>query len=261
MTTTLAKVQTEEVACNLCGSTGGALLYRVRDTLYDLPGEFTLRRCRQCDLIYLSPRPTEQSILRYYPERYSSYHRPVEDERFPLMRWMRRRKLKTRRRALERHAGTRPGRILDVGCATGLFLHEMEQAGWQTAGVEPVESAAAFARERFGLHVFNGMLAAAPYPPGTFDVVTFWDVLEHTFAPAEEIGRAARLLRPGGLLAISVPNWASWERRWFGPHWRSRFLAAASCLYHAELFLLYHQPRPLAPRPASGLGAADSPRR
>jgi SAM-dependent methyltransferase len=133
---------------------------------------------------------------------------------------MRRRKLVKRRRLIERYLGQRQGRVLDVGCATGLFLREMSQAGWQAAGIEPIASAADFARRRFGLDVFQGMLGEAAYESESFDVVTLWDVLEHTFSPSTELVNAARLLRPGGLLALSVPNWDSPDRWIFGRHWQ-----------------------------------------
>src|SRR5262249_43616644 len=49
--------------------------------------------------------------------------------------------------------------------------------------------------------------------------ITFWDVLEHVHSPSAELARTASLLRPGGLVAINVPNWHSLERRLFGPNW------------------------------------------
>jgi SAM-dependent methyltransferase len=169
--------------------------------------------------MYLNPRPSQDEISAYYPVAYGPFRPAIEDERYTLMRWMRRRKLVQRRHLIERYSGRTTGRILDIGCATGIFLHEMASMGWQAAGVEPVEHAAEYARARFGLEIFSGTLAQAPYESGTFDVVTFWDVLEHTFSPAQELAHAARLLVPGGLVAINVPNWESVDRRLFGPHW------------------------------------------
>ncbi len=212
--------ETESVSCDLCGSRGSNPLYRVRDIFHDLPGEFVLQRCRDCGLIYLSPRPTAETIEAYYPPEYSNYRFAVEDDPFFLMRWMRRRKLARRRDVVRAYSGLRSGRLLDVGASTGLFLHEMAVSGWETAGVEPVESAAQYARQRFGLEIFEGELHDAPYALGSFDVVTFWDVLEHTFSPALELQRAGQLLRPGGTLFISVPNWDSLNRALFGPYWQ-----------------------------------------
>jgi 2-polyprenyl-3-methyl-5-hydroxy-6-metoxy-1,4-benzoquinol methylase len=136
------------------------------------------------------------------------------------MRYMRRRKLIKRRALIEKYSGLKEGRILDVGCATGLFLHEMQTSGWEATGVEPIQSAAEFARLRFGLEIFQGMLGDAPFSPQSFDVITFWDVLEHTFSPSTELSNVARLIKPGGILAINVPNWESFDREPFGANWQ-----------------------------------------
>jgi SAM-dependent methyltransferase len=213
-------VATERVACDLCGSTDASVLYALTDTAHGQPGEFELQRCRACGLMYLSPRPTPDTIARYYPEDYAPFRPPIEDESFALMRWMRRRKLSRRRTLVERYAGRRQGRLLDVGCATGLFLHEMVQSGWAGAGVELTGPAAEFAHSRFGLDVFQGLLADAPFAEASFDAVTFWDVLEHSFSPRHELERVAQLLRPGGVLALTVPNWNSFDRGLFGRHWQ-----------------------------------------
>ena len=209
----------QQTRCDLCGADDALTLYAGASWRQPVPEEVALVRCRACGLMYLNPRPSQDEIDAYYPVEYGPFRPAIEDERYALMRWMRRRKLIHRRHLVERYSGRTTGRILDVGCATGIFLHEMATAGWQAVGIEPVTHAAAYAKARFGLEIFSGTLAQAPYESGTFDVVTFWDVLEHTFSPAQELAHAARLLAPGGLLAINVPNWHSVDRRLFGPHW------------------------------------------
>jgi SAM-dependent methyltransferase len=205
-------------ACDLCGATDALVLYSGAGWQRSLP-PIALVRCRRCGLMYLNPRPAPDEIAAYYPPNYAAFRPAIEDERFALMRYMRRRKLAQRRRLVERYSQRRTGRILDVGCATGLFLHEMALAGWQTTGVELTTPAADYARTRFGLDVFNGTLADLPAAPGSFDAVTFFDVLEHVFSPSAELARAAAVLKPGGMVAINVPNWHSFDRRLFGPFW------------------------------------------
>lgn len=213
----------ERPACDLCGADDAALMWPGSAWPAPVPPDVALRRCRRCGLAYLSPRPTPAAIGAYYPPDYAPFRTAVDDERWALMRWVRRRKLVQRRRLVERHSGrvpgAPPGRVLDVGCSTGLFLHEMQRAGWQAEGVELTPSAARYARERFGLQVFEGMLEAAPFAPERFDVITYWDVLEHVYSPTETLARTAELLAPGGLLAINVPNWHCLERRIFGRWW------------------------------------------
>lgn len=100
----------------------------------------------------------------------------------------------------------RPGRVLDVGSALGTFLKIAERRGWKPVGVEISRFAAEFSRERRGLTVFNGDLEQFQAPAGSFDVVTFWDSIEHVTHPAENLRTAVRLLRPGGVVLLSTDN-------------------------------------------------------
>jgi len=210
----------ESAPCNLCGAADADPVCTGRDWAADVPDAVAMVRCRRCGLMYLRPRPTPEAIGRFYPPDYAPFRPAVEDERWAVMRWMRRRKLAQRRELVERYSGRTRGRLLDVGCSTGLFLHEMALAGWQAQGVELTPSAVRYARERFGLQVFEGMLEDAPLADRAFDAVTFWDVLEHVYSPADALARSAALLAPGGLVAINVPNWDSLDRRLFGRHWQ-----------------------------------------
>jgi 2-polyprenyl-3-methyl-5-hydroxy-6-metoxy-1,4-benzoquinol methylase len=98
------------------------------------------------------------------------------------------------------------GKILDVGSALGTFLKIAEGRGWKPQGVEISRFAAAFAREKRGLSVFNGDLQDFVCEDGAFDAVTFWDSIEHVTHPRENLQTAARLLRPGGLMLLSTDN-------------------------------------------------------
>jgi SAM-dependent methyltransferase len=132
---------------------------------------------------------------------------------------MRRYGLRKRCRAVARHVCS-GGRLLDVGCATGTFLAEMQhQRGWSVMGLEPARHAARYAHDEEGLSVLAGVLNQAPLADQSFDAITFWDVLEHVYHPRAVIAEAARLLRPGGVLVINHPNIESLDRRIFGRYW------------------------------------------
>ncbi|MBI5878468.1 MAG: class I SAM-dependent methyltransferase [Chloroflexi bacterium] len=122
-----------------------------------------------------------------------------------------------RRRAIERYV--RNGRLLEVGCGTGLFLDEMRSCGWNVSGVEPSLHASAYARESLGLNVFSGSLEQFDLSGRSFDVICMWDVLEHLPDPAKALVRLAASLDPGGLLVFSVPNLEGIERRLFKSYW------------------------------------------
>jgi SAM-dependent methyltransferase len=205
--------------CNLCGSEEKQVLYANQDWQTVAGDDYHLVQCSDCGLIYLYPRPSVDEIGRFYEELYPCYKQSVDSERHALIRWARKRNLANRRKQVERASGRKTGAVLDVGCATGLFLHEMKQAGWEARGVEPVASAAHYAREVSGVDVFEGYFQDAPFPANSFDVITFWDVIEHTFSPQQELQRAAQLLKPGGTLIMNIPNWNSLDRKALDAYW------------------------------------------
>jgi 2-polyprenyl-3-methyl-5-hydroxy-6-metoxy-1,4-benzoquinol methylase len=170
--------------------------------LYERHGH-RLVRCPECRLVFQDPQPSEAALARAY------YHDP-EFAR-SLQGELRPRALGAARAKLER---LRPGelpaagaRVLDVGCSSGAWLELAAEAGFEATGVEIGEATAAAARER-GLDVITGTLAEAlPRLEGRrFDLITFWDVLEHLRDPRRELELARGLLAPGGLLAASFPN-------------------------------------------------------
>jgi 2-polyprenyl-3-methyl-5-hydroxy-6-metoxy-1,4-benzoquinol methylase len=108
-----------------------------------------------------------------------------------------------------------PGRLLEIGCASGAFLRRMAGEGWAVSGVEFSASAAASARAA-GLDVHAGAVEDAPPPPGELDLVVGWMVLEHLHRPVEVLARLAAWSRPGAWLALSVPNAASADLALFG---------------------------------------------
>ena len=114
-----------------------------------------------------------------------------------------------------------PGRALDVGCAAGFFLKVLADEGWSVAGVESSPAIAGHASEVYGLPpVHVGDLASAPFPPGSFDLVTMWDLVEHVPDPVALLERAAELLAPEGRLVIETQNVESPFSRLMGPRWQ-----------------------------------------
>jgi 2-polyprenyl-3-methyl-5-hydroxy-6-metoxy-1,4-benzoquinol methylase len=209
----------ELTPCPMCGADHGDPLVRTEDLLFPGDERFQLVSCARCGHIYQNPRPTPEAIGRYYPEDYHPFLIAVEDEPTRLRRMDRAFGLHMRTSAVHRAAGERPGRLLDVGCATGVFLDGMRRLGWQVQGVEPSPYAVRYARERFGLDVFEGLLERAELPAASFDAITMWDVLEHVHEPRPVLAELSRLLRPGGVLVLSLPNPDSLEARLLADHW------------------------------------------
>lgn len=107
----------------------------------------------------------------------------------------------------------RGGKLLDIGCGTGNFLAAARDAGYQVTGTELDRNAAKCAKERLGLQRVLP-LTIAEFTEQTFeekfDVVTFFEVLEHQTEPAEFLRRVKACLKPRGTIALSVPNRERW---------------------------------------------------
>lgn len=98
------------------------------------------------------------------------------------------------------------GRMLDIGCSTGVLLNEAKKRGWTPYGVEVSPLAAKIARERFGITMHEGMLTEATYPVGFFDAVICSHVLEHVPSASHLLTLIHRIMRPGAALLLLVPT-------------------------------------------------------
>jgi 2-polyprenyl-3-methyl-5-hydroxy-6-metoxy-1,4-benzoquinol methylase len=109
---------------------------------------------------------------------------------------------------LRRFALIAPGMsALDVGCSSGAWLEVAAQEGAVATGIELGRRTAEGARSR-GLDVITGTFAEAEdaLRNRSFDLISFWDVLEHLRDPVTELVRATRYLTPGGVVAATFPN-------------------------------------------------------
>jgi SAM-dependent methyltransferase len=169
-----------------------------------------LWRCPECTLVFTHPQPRALVDLRYREDYDLAAH---FDETAPRKRAL------FGRRLAEISAQTSVGRLCDVGCAGGQFLDLAKEAGWDVFGIELNPPAVQRARSTGSTVVEGRLEELEDLPWGRFDVVSSWDVLEHTPDPAPFVRRLHRLLRPGGRLFVTTLNWNSLVRRVFGMRW------------------------------------------
>ncbi|MFC3099476.1 class I SAM-dependent methyltransferase [Altererythrobacter lauratis] len=183
--------------CNLCGA-------REARHLFTKAG-YRLVMCQSCDLAFIANPPDAAAITALYTAK-ASYHDDLLDPAsasFARMRAIARQHIAI----LARSIGAAKGlRLLDIGCANGLFLDEARKAGYDAHGAELSPETSAFARTHFGLPVHTGDWRNAGYADASFDVVTLFDVIEHLTDPMAELREVRRLLKPGGLLLQSTPD-------------------------------------------------------
>jgi len=191
------------VPCALCGSAQ----YR---NVVDL-GWRRILRCAGCALVRADPLPSPEEKLRAetydydqdeacpeVQDLFANYHRDyVED---PIIRRMRQ-----HLQDLETAVGA-PGSLLDVGAATGIFMHLARERGWTPTGVELCAERAAEAVREFDLAIVVGPFEQQTFDGHHFDAISMLDVVEHVPDPLTMLRRAHALLRPGGAVFIAVPN-------------------------------------------------------
>jgi 2-polyprenyl-3-methyl-5-hydroxy-6-metoxy-1,4-benzoquinol methylase len=227
-------------ACYLCGTEGHLLYGSLRDRLFAAPGEWSLKECpnAECGLIWLDPMPTEADISKVYTTYYT--HQVNTCERTNIGVWsILWRKLRTARKLVYLRlmsltslhearfsiatmylAHNKPGKLLEVGCGTGIFLDRMRSRGWDVQGLEVDPEASKIAEATFGVPVFAGTLEEANYPNANFDAVTMNHVIEHVHDPATLLLASYRVLKQGGCLVVVTPNIKSFGHNRFGQNWR-----------------------------------------
>jgi 2-polyprenyl-3-methyl-5-hydroxy-6-metoxy-1,4-benzoquinol methylase len=178
---------------------------------------FQIAHCPACGFDVTSPQPGIEELGAYYP---AGYYGDAAERRFPWLIEVLQKALYARRvRVVESVGGAGPGRVLDIGCGRGLLLAAFRQRGWQTQGTELSEPAARYARQVAGVTVEIGRVEEIGFPANQFDAVTMWHVLEHVHDPRVVLAEANRILKPGGVLLVGVPNFSGLEARFFRDKW------------------------------------------
>jgi SAM-dependent methyltransferase len=183
------------VACPLCGNRDG-------EFERELAG-FTLQRCSSCRFVYTNPRPTDDELTRHYSgadgeQLIAHYSRVVT----PSV-------LGQYRKTLEQIERVVPekGRLLDLACAAGYFYEQAALRGWEAHGVDLGEWALEATRRRGLPNMHVGLLSEIGFPAHHFDVVHSAQMLEHLTDPSAILADIKRVLRPGGVLYVDVPNY------------------------------------------------------
>ena len=194
----------QQVSCPGCSSAVCAPEARRIDGL-------AIVRCGACGLCYLNPRPTADSIRRFYEKGYyfgpgakaigysAYYDRPNAGlfKAIPPFAW-----------GLLRDKVNWPGcRVLDVGCAHGHLVLWARQAGANATGIDVSPEGVAWGQERLGLDLRQVRLEQLDAPPGSFDLVTLLDVVEHMEDLPGFMASLQKFVRPGGHVFVQTPNW------------------------------------------------------
>lgn len=168
----------------------------------------SLLKCRNCGIMFWDKIPTKEQIQHLYSNKdYMEYHSAYfkdsyegYDENSQHIK-----NYSEILNTMTTKYNTR-GYLLDVGCATGVFLDLARKKGWKTKGIEISPDFADYGRKHFNLDIFCGELAEAQLRDKTFDCITGWDILEHIADPVAFLKEIRRLLKDDGIIFIWTIN-------------------------------------------------------
>lgn len=204
--------------CPACNNTNLQPVMEVID--YTVSGEsFPIVECGSCTLRFTQDVPGPASISPYYKsEDYISHSNASKGLVNRVYYAVRKRTMKRKRQLVEAGTGKRKGLLLDYGSGVGTFTDEMKRHSWEVRGLEPDGDARQVALAQYGIslqdtsELFN-------FPPGTFDAITLWHVLEHVHDLAACIQQLKQVLKEDGKIFIAVPNYTSADAENFGEQW------------------------------------------
>lgn len=204
-------------SCIMGCSAPSDIVFEGQDLLNNGPGFFKVLKCCQCGLMRTSPQPSTEEISQYYPETYSCYQgtKPIKISNSNKLILFAK---KIHRRCFNFQTDYIPempvGSMLEIGCATGGFMLQMENKGWQVEGLEFSPYAVTLAKSQ-GLNVECSAIEKSNRQTRQYDLIVGWMVLEHLHDPALALQKMKSWLKPTGKLVISVPNSASLDFKIF----------------------------------------------
>lgn len=219
----IERTNTIHVSCILCGGLKTHISFE-RNGWY-------IVECRNCKFQYLNPQPSPEELAKFYASDYDFVGGYNKEQYFDY------KKLTQNSYVVRKHLDilkklrqNSPGRILDVGCGFGLFLLLARSQGWTTYGIEPSKDVAKIAERETKAQIVNSTFTGSEFEQESFDAITMFHMLEHSSNPCDVLRKASKLLKPGGMLVVVVPNIKSLTARVRKENWE--WLAFPIHLFH-----------------------------
>lgn len=166
---------------------------------------YKIIKCLNCNLVSIYPIPTRNFIKEYYNNPLypkSAYFRNMTVNFYGSPEV----KLFLKGLNLIEKFYHEKGKILDVGCSSGVFLNMAKSRGWETVGIDISKDFVNYAKKNFELDVRLGYLEDFSFEENSLDVITLWDLVEHLTEPNKLLIEVYRILKPGGIILILTPD-------------------------------------------------------
>lgn len=186
---------------------------------YSVSGEdFRLLYNEELEMLETHPRPSEKQLPKYYQSEDYISHTDAKRNWFEkAYQYVKIIALKRKLKLINSFQFS-DKQLLDIGCGTGDFLKIAKDYNWMVYGVEPNSNARAIANKKTNNSVFD-IDQLSKFKPYSFDVITLWHVLEHLPKLEDHFKVFESLLKPNGRLIIAVPNYKSFDAKYYKKHW------------------------------------------
>lgn len=182
---------------------------------FSVSGEsFSLLLNEEYQILKTDPQPSLEKLPSYYESEDYISHTDGKRTLFEKMYHLVKKSAIQKKVNLLSKYNTK-GSVLDIGAGTGDFLIAAKKSDWNTTGIEPSEKAKKIAIEK-GVSFENSL---SDLNSESFDVITMWHVLEHVPNLEFQITELKRLLKPNGTIIIAVPNFKSYDAKYYKSFW------------------------------------------
>ncbi len=164
--------------------------------IIDFDNRTLMCRCKDCGLVFDNPRPTQKLIWQHYSQK-GKYDHWIDSDKAFQKYW------NSYLKKLLKYA--QKGELLDIGAGIGMFLSKAQDY-FNVTGTEVSDEGISVAKERYGLEFIKGELESLDFGEKKFDIITMSQILEHVPYPGKTLDHLKSILKPGGILFISVPN-------------------------------------------------------
>ena len=181
---------------------------------------FNITSCNKCSFKFTNPRPTSDTIYKYYKsDNYISHTSSKKGLFNKVYHLVRNYQFGYKYRLIKKNLPrTENLSLLDFGCGTGDFLNYCHLKGMQCHGVEKDDGARNMGKNHFNLPIHEE-LEEIESKKEKFDVITLWHVLEHIEDFKMLLTRLKKLLNDNGLLILGLPNHNSFDAHVFKENW------------------------------------------
>jgi len=202
--------------CPWCGAPTEHSYIKLKDHFLSQE-DFEIFECDQCHVLFTMPRPSLDKMGDYYKSENYYSHQENKTGFIPrLYEFVK--SFNSKRKVRLATEGLTTGKVLDIGCGVGDFLHAMQSQGWDVTGIEPSDDARAIAEKRLGVSLLTPQDYAS-LPDHSFDLITLWHVFEHVRDLHPQVDEIQRLIKPNGRLIVALPNYKSFDCSYYKSYW------------------------------------------